>query len=1416
MNLIRAALRKPITILVIVAGLFFFGIKAVTSIKIDIFPNIDLPVIYLSHPYGGFTPDQMEAYFGKNYVNLLLYVSGVKSIETRNIQGLTLIKLSFYEGTNMAQAAAEVSAFSNRAQTIFPPGTSPPFIIRFDASTLPVGQLILSSPRRSNNELQDLANVYVRSGFSSIPGLVAPAPFGGNSRTVVIKVDPDALRAHHLSPDQLVAALRINNLSTPAGNVRIGDKNYLTPANTTIDKVKDFENIPLFTGSVNNLYLKDVATVEDGADITTGYVLVNGRRSVYLPITKSASASTWDVVQHLKAALPRFQSLLPEDVQLTYEFDQSVYVINAVKSLMTEGAIGAILTALMVLLFLKDPRGALIVIITIPVCIISGVLFLSLFHQTINIMTLSGLALAVGILVDESTVTIENIHRHMDMGKPNALAIWEACKEIAFSKLLILLCILAVFAPAFTMNGIPGSLFLPLSLAIGFSMITSYLMSQTLVPVLANWFMKPHEVHSSRRSGFDRFRDRFIRFLNRLMPYRKIIIGIYIVGAMLIAFFLLRAIGKDVLPKSNAGQFQVRMRDPDGTRVEKTERDVIKALDILYGITGKENISISSAMVGMHGSTFSTNPIYLFMAGPHEAVLQVALNENYKVDLDELKDKFREKMQETMPQLKLSFEPIELTDKILSQGSPTPIEIKVIGKNKHENEIYAGKVIDKLKEIPYLRDVQLGQAVKYPAIKINIDRIRAAQLGTNISDISRSLTAATSSSRFTEKNVWIDQKIGNSYLVQVQIPENEMTSIEDINEIPVNPNSPRPVIGDVAVVSADTMYGENDNIGPIPVLSVTANLYKKDLGTAVKDVDAAIGSIGKLPRGLTLETRGLVPVLTETLDSLQSGLLVAVVVIFLMLAANFQSFKVSLVVLCTVPAVLMGSLAMLMITNSTLNLQSYMGIIMSVGVSISNSVLLVTNAEEHRLKNADSIASAIEAASVRIRPILMTSLAMVAGMIPMASGIFEGGDQAAPLGRAVIGGLVFSTFATLIILPLAFAWVQKKTTTVSVSLDPEDKESKFYMPAKEFLIVAGIALMTVISSCSSTTGKEEKTQVKETITPVVTAQKGHVSSDLEIPGELVAYQQVDLYAKVSSFVKTLKVDVGSEVKTGQMLAVLEAPEINSQLSGAESRLQSLDAIYLASRSNYYRLLETSKTPGTISPNDLDMALAKMKSDSAQLQSARAAYSEVGQNKNYLEIRAPFSGVITARNVSPGAYVGPSGKGSEFPMFTLQEQKHLRLTVSVPEIYTGYLKDKSDVRFSVRSIPGQLFHARVNRMAGALDSKFRSERIEMDVFNDDRKLLPGMVAEISIPLSTGKDSAFVIPQSALVNSSERLAVIKVENGKAKWVNITKGRNANGQVEVFGEIKSGDTLVGVATEEIRDGAAIGKTAIMKDSL
>ena len=1049
MGLIKTALRQPITILVLVASLFFFGILASINIKIDIFPKLDLPVIYISQPSGGFTALQMEGFYNKPYVNTMLYVNGLKSIESRNIQGECLIKLTFYEGTNMAQALAEVTSYSNRIQVVFPPGSQPPFIIRFDASTLPIGELVLSSKTKSSTQLLDLANVYVRSSFTAVPGLLSPPPQGGNIRTILINVDPEKLVAHHVTADQVVKSLAEYNQTTPSGNIRIGDTTYITPTNTNIDKIEDFGNIPLTKGGIAGLFIKDVARVEDGSDVAVNYALVNGKRSVYLPVTKTPDASTWEVVQNLKKYIPKISANLPEDVQVTYEFDQSVYVINSVKSLITEGAIGAILTGLMVLLFLGDFRSSLIVILTIPTSIIAGVLFLSIFHQTINIMTLSGLSLAIGILVDESTVTIENIHQHLDMGKTKAKAVLDACREIAFPKLLILFCILAVFAPAFTMKGIPGALFLPLSLAIGFSMITSYILAQTFVPVMANWFMKDEHqgdiLKKPKENPFDRFRKWVLGFLSKLMPFRKWIVLGYTAFLLILLGGLLFYIGKDILPNVNNGQFQLRLRAAEGTRFEKTELKLIRTLAILDSIVGPENVAVSSSLVGTHPSTFSTSPLYQWMAGPQEAVLQVNLKEGFSIDLDNLKEKLRLAIHQDMPDLKLSFEPIELTSKILSQGSPTPVEIQLVSKDRIQNEIYAKKLIEKMKEVPYLRDIQIDQSINYPGLAINIDRVRASQLGVGITDISRSLTEASSSSRYTEKNIWLDKKASLGYNVQVQVPVYQMKSIADLNQISVLNNNSRPILGDLASIAPISTLGEADNVGAIPSLSVTANLNHTDLAQSTKDIEKIIHGLGKLPRGLTIQRKGLSVLLEDTLESLQNGLLVAIVVVFLMLAANFQSFQLSLVVLFGVPSVLVGSLILLILTGSTLNLQSYMGIIMSVGVSISNSVLLIIQAENTRKISNDSIKSSLDAVNIRLRPIIMTSLAMVVGMIPMAAGIGEGGDQTSPLGRAVIGGLIASTLSTVFILPLVFSWIQEKSSIVSVSLDPEDKNSSHFL-----------------------------------------------------------------------------------------------------------------------------------------------------------------------------------------------------------------------------------------------------------------------------------------------------------------------------------------------------------------------------------
>lgn len=1044
MNLIKFALRKPISIMVLVLGLLFFGIKAVKEVKVDILPEMNLPVVYVAHSFNGYTPQQMEGYFTKMYVNMLLFTNGIKSIESKNTQGLTLMKVTFYEGTEMGEAIATINALSTRSQVFLPPGAPPPFIIRFDSSSQPIGQLVFRSNTKTNNELQDIANFNARPFLIKIPGLTTAPPFGGSPRTIEVNVDPYKLRAHHISPEQVVEAISRNNITSPSGNVYIGDKNYLTPTNNTVKKVEELGDISLFKGTVDNVYIRDVATIKDGADIATGYALIDGKRSVYINIAKASNASTLDVVNQLKKDLPTIQRNMPDDVTISYEFDQSVSISNALKGLVVEGILGALLTGLMVMLFLNDRRAALIVIMTIPISIISGVLFLKLFGQTINIMSLSGLALAIGILVDESTVTIENIHQHFAMGKTRAQAIWDACKEIAFPKLLIMLCILAVFAPAFMMTGIPGSLFMPLAMAIGFSMIVSFLLSQTFVPVMANWMMKHQQDHcentSHKVNWFTRFRDRFVKSLSGLMKHKKIIVIISLITALVAGFSLYQFTGKDVLPTVNSRQFQVRIKAEEGTRIEVTEVKIKQFLDHLKGKVGKDNIAISSVFIGQHPSTFAVSPIYLYNAGPHEALMQVALKE-FNGNSDELKDELRGYFKEKMPELHISFEPIELTEKILSQGANTPIEIRISGMMKKMNRMYANKLLMKLKEIDYMRDQQIPQSMDYPAMQINIDRERAAQLGLDAQDIAKSLVAATASTRYTNKNFWVGGMMGIAYDVQVQTPQNILNSKDELQNLPLSKNSDRPVLGDVATITPTKELGESYNLGTMGYTTVTANLHKKDLEQASEDVKKAIASLGELPKGINIEIAGMAPVLDETLSSLATGLLIAVVVIFLMLSATFQSFRVSLVILTTVPFVVVGSLIMLNITGSTLNLQSYMGMIMSIGVSIANAVLLISNAETIRKVNNDAVASGIEAAKLRIRPIIMTTLAMVAGMLPMAIGFGEGGDQVSPLGRAVIGGLIFSTFSVLVILPLVFGWIQKKASIIDLSLDPEDENS---------------------------------------------------------------------------------------------------------------------------------------------------------------------------------------------------------------------------------------------------------------------------------------------------------------------------------------------------------------------------------------
>jgi multidrug efflux pump subunit AcrB len=1040
MWLINTALRRPITILVVVVGVALGSALALTRMSVDIFPNLNLPVIYVAQPYGGMEPAQMESFLVNYYEYHFLYVAGIEHVESKSIQNVGLVKLFFHPGTDMSQALAQVIAYVERSKAFMPPGTVNPFVVRFDAGSVPVGQLVFSSETRGVAEISDLALFRVRPAFSTLPGVSAPPPFGGNQRTVVVRVDPDRLRAYGMSPEEVVKAVAAGNTITPAGNVRIGDYNRIAPINTVVSNIQELAALPVRVGSGPTVYVRDVGAVENGTDILTGYGLVNGRRTVYIPVTKRSDASTLEVVNRVKAELPRFQSLVPEDIKVSFEFDQSTYVKNAIRGLAFEGALGAILTGLMVLLFLRDWRSSVIVVTTIPFALLAALVGLWLTGQTVNIMTLGGLALAIGVLVDESTVAVENIHSHLARGEPAGVAVFEATRETITPRLLAMLAILAVFVPSFFLVGVSKSLFAPLSLAVGFAMLASYFLSNTLVPVLSVWLLGRQHVHDDR-SFFDGAQRRYGDLLGGVMRLRWAVFGVYLVTAGAVIFLIGRHLGNDIFPNVDTGMFQLRLRAPAGTRVERTEVIAQKALDVIRDEAGPGNVEITLGYVGTQPASFPVNTIHLWTSGPQEAALLISLRHGSGVRVEEFKERLRRRLPEAIPGVALSFEAGDVVSQVMNFGAPTPIEIAVSGPNLAANRGFAERVMAEMKKVGSLRDLQFSQPLDYPTVSINIDRERAGQLGVTVEQIGRSLAAATSSSRFIQPNYWRDPASGVAYQVQVEIPQSRMNSVEEIENIPVTPGGGHgPYIRDVAQVGLGTAPGQYDRYNQQRMITITSNVSGQDLGGAAREVSEAIRRAGEAPRGVTVNVRGQVPPMNQTLSGLQTGLLLAVVVILLLLTAYFQSLRIALVVLAAIPAVVAGVALALWLTRTTLNVQSFMGAIMAIGVSVANAILLVAFAEAQRQAGMDSFKAAIAGATSRLRPILMTSFAMIAGMLPMALAFGEGGEQTAPLGRAVIGGLAASTIAVLTVLPAVFAVAQRRAGASSPSIHPYDNQ----------------------------------------------------------------------------------------------------------------------------------------------------------------------------------------------------------------------------------------------------------------------------------------------------------------------------------------------------------------------------------------
>jgi multidrug efflux pump subunit AcrB len=1078
LNPIVFALRHPITVMVAIAAVVVASGLAFFRMKIDIFPQLNLPVVYVAQPYGGMDPAQMEGLITNYYEYHFLYISGIHHVESRNIQGAALMKLFFHPDTNMSQALAETIGYVNRARAFMPPGTVPPFVMRFDTGSVPVGYLVLSSKTRSIGEIQDQALFKVRPMFASLPGVSAPPPFGGNQRTIVVRTNPDRLRAYNISPEELVSALSTGNLVSPSGNIRTANEMPIVPVDSMVVDPQELGNIPVRPG--NDVYVRDLATVEDSTDIPTGYALVNGKRAVYILVTKRAEASTLGVVNTVKANLPNMQAAIPEDIHVSFEFDQSPYVLQALWGVGTEALLGAALTGLMVLLFLRDWRSVIVVVLNIPFALLGSVVALWLTGQTINLMTLGGLALAVGILVDEATVEVENIHTQFEHTPSIAHAVRLGNRETAVPRLLAMLCVLAVFIPSFFMEGAARALFVPLSLAVGFAMVASYVLSSTFVPVASVWLLRheppPHESQAGRFS-FIRVRKGYADLLRRLMPLRWVMVCAYLAAAGLVVWLVGGHVGREIFPTVDAGQFQLRMKAPTGTRIEVTEQMVIEALNAIKETAGAENVAISVGYVGLIPSAYPINTVYLWTRGPEEAVLRVAFVRGSGVRVEPLKEQLRDKLypvlrkwlrerllaqnvpapqvDERVAGIKLSFEPSDIVNEVMSFGSPTPVEVAVSGPKLADDRAYAEKVRKELEKIRSLRDLQFVQPLDYPAIEVKVDRQLAGTSGVTTAAVANSLVAATSSSRFVVPNFWADPNSGIGYQVQVEIPTERMDSAKKIALVPIKrPGSTGPLfLQDVARLREGFVPGEYDRYNMKRLISLTANIAGEDLGRVARRIADALRAAGPLPRGAMVDVRGQIPPMQQMFgalaggridEGLTAGLGLAVLVILLLLTAYFQSLRLATIVVLTLPAVLAGVALSLFLTRTTLNVESFMGAIMAVGVAVANSILLVTFAERARRTGVSAVDAGVDGAQHRLRPILMTSCAMIAGMLPLALAMGEGGEQAAPLGRAVIGGLVAATLTTLFLVPPIFAVIQGRAAVKSVSLDPDDPQSTYF------------------------------------------------------------------------------------------------------------------------------------------------------------------------------------------------------------------------------------------------------------------------------------------------------------------------------------------------------------------------------------
>jgi CzcA family heavy metal efflux pump len=1035
MWIVALALRRPYTFVVMALLILILSPVVINRTPTDIFPEINIPVISIVWNYTGLSPQEMANRITTvTERGLTTLVNDIEHIDSQSLNGVAIVKIYFRPNANIQTALAQVTAISQTGIRFLPPGSTPPLIIQYSASTVPILQIGLSSQTESEQQLNDLTLNFLRTQLITVPGAAIPFPFGGKQRVVSVDIDTPALQAKHLTPVDVVNAITAQNLILPSGTAKLGTLEYQVELNASPATVAELNDLPVKTVNGTTIYMRDVAHVRDGFTPQTNVVRQDGIRGTLLSIMKNGNASTISVVKDVRNMLPHVLQTLPQDLNVKLLFDQSLFVRAAIQGVMKEAVTAACLTAAMILLFLGNWRSTLIIAISIPLSILTSVIVLSALGETFNIMTLGGLALAVGILVDDATVELENIERNLGMNKELKTAILDGAQQIAVPALVSTLSICIVFVPMFFLTGVARYLFVPLAEAVVFAMLASYLLSRTLVPTLVMYLFRGHEHDSAKRktNAFGRLQARFEHRFERLrQSYRNSMEGIMHHRAAFVSIFLafclasgglIFFLGRDFFPSVDAGQFRLHVRGRAGLRIEETARLVDQVEQEIRREVPQKDINTILDNLGLPYSGINITYSNSGTIGTSDAEVLVSLTKDHR-PTEEYVHQLRETLPRKFPNAEFFFQPADIVSQILNFGLPSPVDIQLVGANYQQNYLIAQQIANRIRHVPGAVDVHVQQMMTLPTLHLDVDRVRAQQVGISERDVAQNVLVSLSSSFQTSPSFWVNPKNGVSYNVAVMSPQYRVDSLQALMNTPVSNGSSSPqVLANLASVTPAMTPAVVNHYNVTPVVDVYASVDGRDLGGVSDDIEKVVAPFrSKLPRGTDLEIRGQVQTMQSSFSGLTFGLIMSVVLVYLLIVVNFQSWLDPFIIITALPGALAGILWVLFITHTTLSVPALTGAVMSIGVATANSILLISFARERLDEGLDPIKAAVEAGYTRMRPVVMTALAMIIGMLPLAMGLGEGGEQNAPLGRAVIGGLLFATVATLFFVPVVFS-----------------------------------------------------------------------------------------------------------------------------------------------------------------------------------------------------------------------------------------------------------------------------------------------------------------------------------------------------------------------------------------------------------